>query len=154
MKLLTFILTLIFIIFQLTGCCPRNGKNGIDGLNGTNGAKGKDGSNGSGCHVRQLVNGAEIVCDDLTSAVILNGLAGPKGEDMIAGQYSVKEIINPCSSQGDFDEILLKLENGQILAHYSDGPKQFLTLLKPRAYTTTDGFACGFTINQNYEVVW
>jgi hypothetical protein len=40
------------------------------------------------------------------------------------------------------------------LAHYSKGSKQFLVVVGPGTYTTTDGTGCVFTITPTGEVNW
>lgn len=127
---------------------------------GPKGDKGETGLNGLGCSTTQLDNGSLIICPDDSTSIILNGPVGPKGDrglpgqDLQAGAYNVVATINPCGKQGTHDEVLFKLNNGQILAHYSDANKQFLTLLSPGNYRTTDGTNCNFSVDSDFNVTW
>lgn len=121
---------------------------GKDGLNGSVGPKGADGSS---CSVTQTINGLIISCTDGTSAVLLNG---KDGEDAPSTPYSITEIINPCGDSPGFDEILFRTHSNQIIAHFSSGGLQFLTILSPGSYRTTDSESCLFSINSNMEVIW
>jgi hypothetical protein len=114
--------------------------------NGTAGPKGNPGDNGiagKGCHVTSVVDGAIINCDDGTSAVILNG------EDATPSMYAIDSTVDPCGKQTSFDEILIRLANGSLLAHYASGANQFLTYVVPGTYVTTDGSHCYFTIEND-----
>lgn len=86
-----------------------------------------------------------------------NGVNGINGQDGISAPvnpYAIVAVIDPCGDEGGYDEVLLKLANGTILAHYSDGNKQFFTLVGPSTYSTTDGHACVFTIHNDGSVIW
>lgn len=137
MRYMLFIWTFTTLLAFIVNCVPRDGINGVDG------------APGEGCEVTQISNGALITCAGETSAVILNGT---NGQDLTAGTYSVAEIIDPCGQQAAFDEVILRLTNGQLLAHYSDGAKQFLGLIGPGSYVTTDGTSCAFTVNNDLTV--
>lgn len=137
-----------------------NGKNGSqgaagkDGADGKAGKDGKDGKDGASCTVASLSNGARISCPDGTEVVVLNGTNGVDGQDSTPTAYSVASIIDPCGPSGNFDEVLLKLYNGKIMAHYADGAKQFLTFIGPGNYVTTDYQSCRFTVNNDMTVTW
>lgn len=141
---------------------------------------GKDGADGSSCSVYPVSNGAIITCTDGTQSVIFNGLKGETGDkgetgnvgdtgsagrDGVDGRdgsdgadapiqaYGVSSVIDVCGTKpGMFNEVLLKLNNGQIMAHYSDGQKQFLSLLGPGSYQTTDGTGCFFTVTTDFQI--
>lgn len=123
---------------------------------GRRGLRGVQGAPGVGCSVEPVANGALIQCGGNTEAVIYNGTNGEDGEDgqdLVPGPYSVVEVINPCGDQPGVDEVLLRLENGQLLAHYAGGGNiQFLGLIGPGSYVTTDGKNCHFTVDANYNV--
>lgn len=135
-----------------------------NGTNGDTGPQGIGGTDGSSCTVTQLSNGSRIDCSDDTHAVVVNGsdgLAGPTGEtgepgiagaDAPLSAYSVASVIDPCSTAPGFNEVLLRLQNNQILAHYADGAKQFFSLIGPGSYITTDGDACKFSIDNNGNI--
>lgn len=88
------------------------------------------------------------------------GEVGPAGADGSDGQdapptpYTVSDIIDPCGDGPGYDEVLLVLANGTLLAHYADGVKQFLSVIGPGTYTTTDGTGCVFTVSPSGLVTW
>lgn len=104
--------------------------------------KGKDGAPGAGCTVEQLSNGMKMMCADGTSAVVLNG---ENGTSLAPGPYSIVDVIKPC----DGLEAILRLHNGQLLAHYSQGQNQYFALLGVGNYETTDGLSCKFSVDSN-----
>lgn len=126
---------------------------GIVGPKGETGAPGQDGRDGQSCTVTQVANGALISCPDGSRTAILNGAPGADGQPAPATAYTVTELIDPCGPQGAYDEVLLKLANGQILAHFASGAKQFLTIVPPGNYTVTDGTGCKFTVTPTGEVI-
>lgn len=116
----------------------------------------KDGKDGQSCTVAAMSNGAIITCGT-TSTVILNGAKGTdgsNGKDAPPTAYSVVEMIDPCGAQSQFDEVLLRLANNQLIAHFSNGSNQFLTVIGPGSYITTDGTSCHFTIDTELGVHW
>lgn len=134
-------LVLVIMGLMLSGCAAIF-DDGKDGLNG------RDGADGSSCSVTQTLSGSIIDCEDGTSAVLLNGQNG------LDGAHAVLEIIDPCNKQGAFDEVLLRLSNGALLAYFTQGSfnTSFLTLLTPGQYQTTDGTNCHFTVNSDLSV--
>lgn len=157
-----------------TGSAGKQGSQGIPGpvgpagSTGTPGAQGKPGSKGdtgdtgstgtpgTSCSVSQAVNGAVISCTDGSTVVVLNGTNGTDGEDGTDAPptpYTVTSIIDPCGKQGTYDEVLLRLGNGQLMAHYSSGNQQFLTLIGPGSYISTDNTSCYFTVDNNMNIV-
>lgn len=121
------------------------------------------GKDGDSCDVLEVEDeGALVTCGD-KSVMIYNGsdgIDGADGNDGIDGidgrdgTSSVVEVIDPCGDQGRFDEVLLRLEDGSILAHFSSGNRQFLTFIGPGNYRTTDGLACNFTIDEDLNISW
>ena len=101
---------------------------------------------------------------DLQSADICNGTdgvgqVGPQGipgQNAPANQFSVVSVIDPCGDKsGVYDEVMLKLGNGSILASFSDnanGKNTRFSLLTPGSYVTTDGSMCFFTVNSNMDI--
>lgn len=130
--------------------CTEPAPSPIPGPPGPQGPAGKDGNS---CSIEKLENGAVITCGG-TSVVILNGEDGQDGEDAPPTSYTVTEIINPCGTNGAFDEVILRLANRQLIAHYSGGGKEFLTIIGPGSYTTTDSAPCSFTVDSNLDVHW
>jgi hypothetical protein len=60
---------------------------------------------------------------------------------------TVVEVINPCGDQvGQYDEVLLKLSSGQVVAFFEQGTKRFLAILDNGTYRTTDQQSCVFKI--------
>lgn len=153
----------------LPGLSGERGKRGEQGEVGPSGPRGEEGLpgtsavDGASCSVSTVLNGSLIECEDGTSSLVLNGVDGQNGNDGINGEdgqdlepgvYDVVEIISLCGPQSGFSEVILRLANGDLLAHYSQGSKQFLTLLSPGSFVSTDGFACSFTVTEEMEVVW
>lgn len=130
------------------------GPAGVDGLQGEQGPAGPAGpagaagEDGSFCTVSTTIGGQLISCTDGTSGVILNG------QDAPPTPYTVTEMIDPCGDQSAFDEILLRLANDQLVAHFSSGALEFLTTLPPGSYQTTDGTNCHFIIHNDMSVSW
>jgi len=118
----------LIIMFLLCGCTIQEGN---------------DGKNGSSCTVQSMTGGALISCTDGTESIITNGSTA----------YSVVALINPCNSTNPFTEELLRLGNGELMAHYSNGSEQFLTLIPSGTYYTTDSNRCMFTVDINNNVL-
>ena len=136
----TYILALLLLVlFMVVGC---------SGKNGSSGANGKPGAPGAGCVVEQMFNGAMIKCGDF-SAIVLNG------EDGQPTSFTIVEIVDPCGDMPNYlDEVIFRLANGSLIAHYSKAGLQFLTVLAPGNYRTRDMQACNFTILPTNEVIW
>lgn len=109
--------------------------------------QGRDGKDGDSCTVAPVSNGAIITCGASTS-LILNG------EDAPPTAYTVVDIINPCGDATGHDEVLFRLQNRSLIAHYASGSAQFLTVLAPGSFVTTDGTNCHFSVNNAMDVVW
>lgn len=84
--------------------------------------------------------------------MILDGADGANGADAPPTPYTVTEMIDPCGDQVAFDEILMRLANDQLVAHFSSGSLEFLTTLPPGNYVTTDGSHCYFTVNSDLSI--
>lgn len=126
----------------------------------SNGIDGVDGKDGSACTITSVDNGALIACGE-NHVVVLNGVDGKDGQDGQDGQdapptaFTVTELIDPCGdAPGKFDEVLLRLANNTLIAHYADGAKQFLSVIGPGTYMTTDGTSCVFTVSPTNVVSW
>lgn len=159
--------------------------NGTTGTAGIDGQPGEPGVAGTSCTVNQTSSGAIVSCADGTVAVLENGQDGSNGSDGHNGSdgqngndgedgedgndgatgpqgpaapinpYSIVEIINPCGDNAGYDEVLFRLANGQILAHYAGGGNlQFLTLIGAGSWVTTDSSACHFTVSAAGVVTW
>lgn len=62
-------------------------------------------------------------------------------------------IIYPCGDLGGFQEILIKFSDTKIMCYFKDGSKEFLTILEPGLYVTTDYKKCSFEITEDYEII-
>lgn len=136
------------------------GSAGPKGEKGDTGPQGPSGTPGASCTVTRVLStdtgngGALISCEDGTSVVVYDGVDGQNGASTPATPYTITEIIDPCGdTPGQFDEVLLRLADGTLLAHYASGNQQFLTSIGPGNYITTDGDACRFTINSSGIVI-
>lgn len=110
-----------------------NGVDGIDGLPGRDGLDGTDGVDGI-----DGVNGQDGT----------DGQNGEDGADAPPTPYTVVGLVDPCGTTPGFNEVVLRLADGSLLAHYSNGARQFLTVLVPGTYTTTQGAPeCQFTVH-------
>lgn len=128
------------------------GEHGPDGIPGPRGEPGQPGQDGSSCSASRYDNGITISCTDGTTAVLFNGTDGENGEDgedAPPTAYSVVEMRDPCGDQAGFDEILMRTAGGSWIAHFSSGNNQFLTVLTPGTYVTTDQSQCYFTLNND-----
>jgi hypothetical protein len=129
------------------------GPQGDPGIPGTDGAPGRDGaagSDGSSCTVTQGTGEATISCTDGTSAVVHDGQDGADGQDAPPTDYTVVGTIDPCGDHPSVvDEVLLRLQNGQLLVLFADnsnGKNPRLAILPPGSYATSDGSNCKFTV--------
>lgn len=157
-----------------TGAAGTNGKDGIDGKdgqNGTNGSQGprgetgatgpqgpagQSGEDGSSCSAQRVSNGVSIQCTNGTGAVVFDGQDGEDGEDGEDAEptaYSIVELKDPCGDQSGFDEILMRTQSGKWIAHFSSSGNNFLTVLTPGTYVTTDQTRCMFTLNSAGQIV-
>lgn len=168
------VLFTVLVSLVLVGCGPHIHRHGVPG---TPGAPGEDGKNSlintlrfeAGLQLCESDSGVEIQSGlDLNDNLVLDseeiqqativcdgkdGQDGQDGEDAPIPQFTVVDSVNPCGQQGTYDEVLLKLQNGEYLAHYAHGNKQFLTIIGDGNYVTTDGTSCNFSI-VNGVVSW
>jgi hypothetical protein len=90
------------------------------------------------------VSSLAFVCDGE------QGTAGPTSPN------SINEVIDPCGdAPGIFDEVLLRLESGVILASFSDnssGLNTRFSVLEEGSYMTTDNSGCSFKVSGDGEV--
>ena len=136
----------------------------VPGPQGTVGDRGEAGADGSPCGVTAVSpsveapnGGALITCGD-SSVLLLNGVPGPQGEQGPASPYTITEIIDPCgNASGIYDEVLLKLQSGKILASFSDsanGKNTRLSEITQGNYVATDGSNCHFSVDSLGNVSW
>jgi hypothetical protein len=159
------------------GANGTNGTNGTSGTNGTNGTNGTDGapgeqgpagpagSDGASCTVQAVAadpagpapNGGALLSCGSTSTLVFNGAPGepgPQGEPGTPAPptaYSVVAVIDPCGdAPGIFDEVFLRLANGQVIASFSDdggGTNTRLSVLIDGSFITSDGSTCAFAVS-------
>lgn len=154
-----------FIALNITSCGdPADGLPGAKGDKGDSGVNGTNGLDGEGCSVLPILaglaapyGGALLTCGG-TQVVLLNGEPGPQGEPGPVSPYQLSEIIDPCGdAAGIYDEVILKMASGRLLASFSDnanGNNTRLSELVPGSYITTDGSNCYFTVASNGSVSW
>ncbi len=83
------------------------------------------------------------------------GATGQNGQDAPINPYSVSELIDPCGDGPGYDEVLIRFADGSLVAHYAGGGNlQFLAIIGPGNYSTTDQQACAFAINNDLSVTW
>ena len=146
-----------------------------------NGATGNDGNNGgdghnslvavvhsaSGCAAGGITLLAGVDADDsgsLSPSEVassgevcngnngLNGINGTNGTDAPPTAFTPVGLIDPCGdAPGVFDEIFVKLQNGTLIASFSDNASgantRFSVLVTGTNYRTTDGSSCYFSVN-------
>ncbi len=127
------------------------------------GQDGQNGENGTSCIVKPVVGtGAIIECgsgDAITTVLIRDGVDGVDGNTGATGDAGTDgvsillEVINPCGDS-ELDQVILKFSDGTIVAHQSNGKNEFLTVLVPGDYQTSDGLKCPFTVTEDGNVIW
>lgn len=109
-------------------CNGTNGSNGTDGTNGVDGQNGTDGTNGT------------------------------DGQTYVPSPFAPVDIIDPCGdTPGKYDEILIRLYNGMLIATISDnsnGLNTRLAIVPSGGWRTTDNTGCTFTVHSNGMVTW
>jgi hypothetical protein len=87
----------------------------------------------------------------------IDGNTGPAGPSGAPSAFTPVGIVDPCgTAPGIYNEVFLRLANGMLLASFSDnasGENTRFSVLTPGTYETTDGDACVFTIDANYNIV-
>jgi len=132
------------------------GPSGAPGPEGPPGTDGQDGVNslvsvvpGSPCQtllVGQDVNRNGVL--DIDESQFSTNICD--GDDAPVVPLSLTEILDPCGPQTTYDEVLLRLANGTILASFSqnvNGLNTRFVVIPPGTYQTSDGTNCIFTIN-------
>lgn len=76
----------------------------------------------------------------------------------LQGYKHITAILDPCgNAAGIYDEVLLKLSDGKILASFSDnssGKNTRFSIIPAGSYVTTDGSSCRFEVNASGNVSW
>lgn len=67
----------------------------------------------------------------------------------------VIDIVDPCGNGPGFDEVLVRMSNGDLIAYFEDGGNRFLTILeRDKYYRTTDTQHCNFRVTESGSVLW
>lgn len=147
-----------------------DGKDGSDGENGTDGYTTLFNVDESG-YITQCENSGliisygldknrnfELELEELEKVTYLcdgkDGVDGEDGLDAPMPAYYIVDIIDPCGDSGDYDEVIIELQNGEFIAYLEDKGKKFLSLLQDGIYKTTDKQKCRFRIEDGeyYEL--
>lgn len=58
------------------------------------------------------------------------------------------ELLDPCGNGPGFDEVLVRMKSGKVVAYFESGSNRFLSVLTPnQQYRTTDGTNCNFRVD-------
>lgn len=94
---------------------------------------------------------------NISSFTVCNGDKGEPSPTPTPSKYTPVAVIDPCGDKpGVIDEVLLRLNDGSILASVSDkanGQNTRFAILPPNNYMTTDGSNCYFTITTSGDVI-
>lgn len=144
-----------------------------DGQNGSIGASGPAGSNGHSMQY-SVLTAASQVCPAGGSTLLMaldihdRGYYSPtdpnqqqmticngqNGTNAQTPSYSPMDAILPCGNTVSYKEVLLRLNNGQVLAAFSDnasGLNTRLALLSDGTYLNTDGSGCTFSLTSSSD---
>lgn len=104
--------------------------NGSDGARGAQGESGRDGKDG----------------------------VSPSPVPVVSTPFTPVGVYDPCgNTPNKYNEVFLKLANGQYMASFSDdanGKNTRLSLLKDGSYVTTDGTNCYFSVKDNGTTIF
>lgn len=145
-----------------------NGTNGVDGHNALIGLVGQSSGGGASCSTGGItvlagtdqndnnvlepfeVSQSKDVCNGQNGA---NGVNGINGTNAPPTAFTPVALINPCGdAPGIYDEIFIKLQNGTLIASFSDnanGQNTRFSILTAGSYQTTDGDHCVFSLNSS-----
>lgn len=86
------------------------------------------------------------------------GKDGADGQDAPPTPFMPTELVDPCGdSPTAYDEVLIRMANGILLATVSDnanGQNTRLSRVMPGTWMTTDGDQCIFTVNANNQITY
>ncbi|MBL7555876.1 MAG: hypothetical protein JNM24_08645 [Bdellovibrionaceae bacterium] len=144
--------------------------NGANGSDGSNGSDGKDGKDGNGvafavvnASVEQCPSGGSTIlmatdvgntglydvnADNQQSMTICNG------QNAVTPAYTPVEVIYACGNNVAYKEVLLRLNNGQVLASVSDntsGKMTRLAFLTDGNFVNTDNSGCNFSLSTSSD---
>lgn len=163
----------IFVVYDgQDGAAGATGSNGLNGANGSNGhsvvyntTTSTSCANGGTTILMASDVNDNLILDlgdsNINSVTICNGLNGANGTNGTNAPptpYSPTAIVNPCGDHPSIhDEVYLKLQNGTVLASFSDnvnGLNTRFAQLTAGTYNTTDGDNCTFTINASGDITY
>lgn len=75
---------------------------------------------------------------------------GTNGQNAPIQPFAPVEVLDPCGAQSTFDEVLLRLSNGNVLASFSQnasGLNTRFTLIPDGNFGTTDNTNCSFSLS-------
>lgn len=132
--------------------CPNGNTVLHDPENGAKGERGANGLDGESCVVTTILpnvdsptGGASIQCPNSVPVIIFNGSAGAD-----AAAYAIAETIDPCGPSGGYDEVLLRLASGKVVALFTDSSDathaRLSYLIDNVNYRTTDSNLCSFNL--------
>jgi hypothetical protein len=70
-----------------------------------------------------------------------------------ATSMGIVAVIDPCGDGPGFDEVILQLADGTLIAYFESGSRRHLSILGPGNYQTTDQQQCLFSVDSNLEVL-
>ena len=94
---------------------------------------------------------SQSVCNGSNGA---NGQNGQNGNHAPVSPLTPVELIFPCGNTAAYKEVLLRLQNGQVLASFSDnaaGSMTRLTILPDGDYMNTDNTGCNFNLSTSSD---
>ncbi|MCC7443172.1 MAG: hypothetical protein IT285_16185 [Bdellovibrionales bacterium] len=95
--------------------------------------------------------------DPAHSAAICSGQDGQDGADAPPTPFTPVGLVDPCGDGPGYDEVLLRLASGTLLATVStssSGANTRLAVVAPGTWATTDGTGCVFTVHLDGSVTW
>lgn len=73
---------------------------------------------------------------------------------VLNGYNNIVEYLNPCNDGVGYDELLLRMSNGKVVAYFESGNNRFLSELIPNTfYQTTDSQHCVFRVDINGNLI-
>jgi len=103
------------------------------------------------CKATKINNGYILKCGDSEPITITNGENGKDGQD---GDDSSIEIIHLCGNTDG--EILIRLPDSTLVAYHQGclGINEYLTVLTPGDYTSSDKYKCQFNVDENNNITY
>lgn len=153
------------------GAAGHDGSNGVDGHDGSDGSDGhdgEDGSDGDDGYDSLIATTAASICGSAGGTTFLVGLDTNRdhalegsevtssasvcnGASAAPSPFTIVAIKDPCGdAAGVYDEVMLQLQNGTIIASFSEnssGKNTRFATIPAGSYVTTDGSLCYFSVN-------